>query len=109
MIGRLVEQEQVGLADEQLGQGEPGALSAGEGLDVLLPGLGAEADAQQRGLEPVPPGVAAGQVELVLDRLILLEHFLQRLAGVIGHRVLDVAEAVGELVQLRRRRARPRR
>ena len=71
VIGRLVEQQQVRLADQQLGQRQPRPLSAGQRLDDLLPGLAAQPDAQQRRFESVPPGVSAGQVEIVLGVLIL--------------------------------------
>ena len=69
--------------------------------DVLLPRFAAEADAEERRLEPVPPRVAAGELEVVLDGLVL------RAASSPARRPVCsaiscsmLAQPVGELVQL---------
>src|SRR5205814_3607644 len=72
MIGWLIEQKKIRLADEQLGQRQPRALAARKGGDVLFPAFAAQADAKQSRFKFVLPGVSAGQIELVLNVLILL-------------------------------------
>ena len=109
VIGRLVEQQQVGLADEQLGQRQPGALPAGQGGDRLLPCLAVQPDAQQRRLQLMPPGVSAGQLEVVLDVLVSVERLVQCFAGLVGHLMLDVAQLVGQRHGVARRPVPPRR
>ena len=49
--------------------------------DILLPRFASEADAQQRRLQLVPPGISAGQVEFVLRLLVLTQDLLQRFAA----------------------------
>ncbi len=100
MVGRLVEQEHIGRADEKFREGQARALAAGEGLDVLLPRFAAEADPEERRFELVLPGIATGEIEFVLDVLVFLEDFFQSIAGGIGHGVLDVAHLMGEAVEL---------
>ena len=63
VVRRLVEQQQVGRVDEQLGERDPRPLAAAKAVDRLLEILVVEADAVQRGLQLVPPRVAAELVE----------------------------------------------
>jgi hypothetical protein len=51
VVGRLVEQEQIALADEQLRQRQSRALAAGKRADVLFPLSRSEADAEEHGFE----------------------------------------------------------
>ena len=66
VVGRLVEQEQVGLGDQQLREREARPLAARKGGDVLLPDRLFEADAVEGAFELVAPRVAARQFEVVL-------------------------------------------
>jgi hypothetical protein len=99
VVGGLVEEEQIGLGDEQLGKREARALAAGEGGDVLLPDLFFEADAMEGGFELVSPGVASGKVEFLLELVVFFEDLFERVTGEVGHFVFEVAEAVGEVVE----------
>ena len=100
MVGRLVEQQQIGLGDENFRQRQTRALPAAELLDVRLPHRLLQPDAQQRGFETVAEGVSAEVVELVLRVFVLLQHGLERGAFHLGHLVLELAHVVGDLVQV---------
>ena len=81
MVGRLVQQQQVGTGTE--GPGERGAsqLSAGEAGKGPGKFLFAEADSPQHGQHFVAPAVAAGQFELLLGRGVGAHRLVVMLAG----------------------------
>ena len=54
----------------------------------------------ESGFEAVSPGVATGEFELVLGVLVLVENFVEGGAGDDGHFVFELAEAVGEIVEV---------
>ena len=103
MVSRFVEQQDIRLANQQLGQRQARALSAREGVDVLFPGRFVKAHAMERGFDAVPPGIAAGQFKIMLHLLVFVEHFVQRIAGHVGHFVLDTAELMRQAMQLGKR------
>ncbi len=100
VIGRFVQQKQIGLGEQELGEGQARALPAGKHRDFLFPRFAAQADAQQRGFHLVLPGVAAGEVELVLDVLVFFQDFFELIAGGFGHAVFEIAHLVREMVQI---------
>jgi len=87
------------LRGEKLCQRQPRPLAAGKGADVLLPTVAVQTDAEQRGFQAVPPGVAAGNLEFVLDVLIAFEETVQLVPKDVGHLVLDLALFVGQIMQ----------
>ena len=103
MIGRLIQQQQIRLADEQLGQRQPRALPAGKCLNILLPVFPLQSNAQQCRLQLVLPGISAGQVKLMLRVLILPQSFLQRLAFNCSHLMLQLAQPMRKPMQIRKR------
>ena len=66
MVGGLVEQQQVGLGGQRPGQRGAGQLAAGEGRELALALLGAEAEPAQHFQDLVAPAVAAAGFEPVL-------------------------------------------
>ena len=82
MVRRLVEQHQVGLGEQQLGQQQPILLSAGELADLLLKRRLGEAESFQHALDAIVEVVGVVVLKLVLD---VLEALLQPLAlGFVG-------------------------
>ena len=67
MVGRLVEEQQVGIGDHQPGERRPGLLTAGQGTGRLGPLVAGEAQARQRLVDPLVEGVAAEDLEAVLE------------------------------------------
>ena len=61
----------------------------------MFPRLRRQADAFEHGFEFVSPGVSAGEFEIVLRFLILVENFFEFLAGDVGHLVFQIAQAMG--------------
>ena len=112
VVGGLVEQQQVGLGQQQPAQRDPPLLAAGQAGDV---GVGRRAAQRVHGLLDLAvqvPGVP------VVELLLQAAHLLEQLVGVVGrhllgdlvvlgeqplglgHAVLDVAEDRLGLVQL---------
>ena len=65
MVGRLVEQEQVGRGEEQGGQPGVGLLAAGECPDDPVGGQVSDAQAVQHGRRAMFQVVAAQAIELI--------------------------------------------
>ncbi len=123
VVGGLVEQQDVGLAEERLGQQRAHLLAAGELLHALVVQRLVDAQAgEQRadlGLRLVAVEIGEGRLELGgavavgfgevglgVDRLARLEH-LEQLGVALHHGVDGRALIVGELVLLQRRQAQP--
>ena len=87
VVGRLVEQQQVGLLQQQLAQRDPAALTAGELGDVGVRRRAAQRVHRQLQLGVDVPGV--GVVELLLQPA----HLVHQLVGVVGRHLL------GDLVE----------
>ncbi len=88
VVGGLVEQQQVGLLEQELAQGHPPALATGQGLDVGVRRRAAQRVHRLLKLAVQVPGV------LVVDLLLELAHLLHELVGVVGRHLL------GDLVVL---------
>ena len=84
MVGRLVEQEQVGLIEQQLAERDAAALAAGE-----LRHIGIVGRAAQRIHRQIDLGIEIPQ-PLGLDLVLQLGHLVRGLVGII-HRELVVA------------------
>ena len=69
VVGRLVEQQQVGVAEQQPGERDAALLAAGEGRDVGVVGRAAERVHRDVDVALEVPGV--GGVDLVLERGLL--------------------------------------
>jgi len=99
VIGRLVQEQQVGAGDEQAGQGDAHAPAAGErAAGALHLGLG-EAQPGQHLAGLGLPAVAAQGLEAVVQVAVVVGQPLGVLGGV-GHAVLQVAQARLEAGQL---------
>ena len=96
MVGGLVEQQQVGASEQQLGQRDAHLPAAGKGLSRPVGVVGAEAESAQHGGDAQVHAVAVRQAEAVLQVGIAVEHRL-----VIGVRHAGVAQAVLDVVHLR--------
>ncbi len=103
VVGRLVEEQQVGRRRELAGQGHAAALAAAQGGERLgARGVGVEAEAVQDGVHPRRGLVAALVLEAVQVAVVALQHRrrhrVARLAhrrGLHGERALE-REQVGE-------------
>ena len=78
VVGRLVEQQQVGRGEQQLAQGDPPLLAAGEHRDVGVRGWAAQRVHGLLELRVEVPGVG------VVDVLLQLAHLLDELVAVVG-------------------------
>ena len=101
VVGRLVEQQQVGVAEEQAGERDAALLAAGERRDVGVVGRAAQRVHRDVDVALQAPGV--GGVDLVLERGLLRADGLVVGVGLgpLGHdgvvlvdEVLDLADAV---------------
>ena len=85
VVGRLVEQQQVGLAQQELAQRHPAPLATGEVRDRRVPGRAAQGVHRLLQLGVEVPRV--GVVEVLLE----LAHLLHELVGVVGgHQLRDL-------------------
>ena len=96
MVRRLVEQQQVGLAEQQLGKRDAHLPAAGKRFRRPLEVVGAEAEALKDGRGLQLDAVAVAEAEPVLQLAVALEH---RLVLAFGNG--RIAEPLFELVHLR--------
>src|SRR5258708_22326311 len=95
MVRRLVEQEQVRVVEQQAGEPEPGALSAGERADRAIAHC-VQAEAGKDTAERLLEGVPAGVLEVMLRVGVSLEE-----RGIAGRElVLHGAELLLELAEV---------
>ena len=95
VVGGLVEQQQVGLLEQELAQGDPASLATGEAGDVRVGRRAAERVHRLLELAVEVPGV------LVVDLLLELAHLLHELVGVVGRQLLgDLVVLVEQLLGL---------
>ena len=96
VVGGLVEQQQVGLLEEELAQSDPALLAAGQGLDVGVRRRAAQGVHRLLKLAVQVPGV------LVVDLLLELAHLFHELVGVVDRHLLgDLVVLVEEPLGLR--------
>jgi hypothetical protein len=57
----------------------------------------------KRCFEEMPPGVATGDFKIMLELLVAAQHAVQGIALQAGHLVFEIAQAVGEGVQVGKR------
>ncbi len=89
MVGRLIEQDQVGVAGERPGERGAGQLAAGEGVERPVEvGLAETEPAQDRG-RPLAPVVAAGVLQARLGLGVAPQRGRAMVAA--GHRLLERA------------------
>jgi len=100
VVGRLVEQQQVGVAGQRAGQRSAGELAARERLQRAVQVLVAEPEAVQRRVDRLAPVVAAGVLELGLRDRIAVERAGARVPG--RHRLLERRQPLLELEQVLR-------
>ena len=74
MVGGLVEQQQVGLFEQQLGQRDAHLPAAGELLGAALPIALAEAEAGEHGADLRFDGVAVARAELAFRAMEAVGH-----------------------------------
>ena len=91
VVGRLVEQQQVGGAEQQPAEGDPAALAAGELGDVGVGGRQAEGVHRRLEHRVEVPGV--GGVDPVLE----LRELGGGLVGVVHRELVEAVEHVAEL------------
>ncbi len=99
VVGGLVEQQQVGSARQRPRQRGPGQLAAGEGRELPLGLLAAEAEAAQDGEDAVAPAVAAAVLEPLLSGGVGAQSLLAGLA--VRHRRLEALQLGLRLEHLR--------
>ena len=91
VVGGLVEEEQVGLLQEELREGDPATLTTGELRDGLVAGRGAQGVHRLLELRvEVPP---VGRVDLLLEHAHLRKEGIEVRVG-IGHERRDLVETV---------------
>ena len=96
VVGRLVQQQQVGLCQQQLAQLQPRALAAGEGGNRLLILRGGKAQSGQHALQAGAPGVAV----LFLKAVGQARVFLRKARKALRVALMDLAHARFHLPQL---------
>ncbi len=89
VVGRLVEQEQVGIARERAGQRRAGELPAGERGELPVQVLVAEAEAVEGRVDALAPVVAAGVLQAGLRARVRVHHG----EVALGHLLLQLAQA----------------
>ncbi len=94
VVGGLVEQQDVGLLEQQAAEGHTAALAAGEGADVLVVGRALQGVHGALELAVDVPGV--GGVEFVLELGLACEQGVEVGVGV-GESLVDLVE-LGEQV-----------
>jgi hypothetical protein len=95
MVGRLVQQQQVRLGQQQLAQRHPAPLTAGKARDVGVPRWATQRVHRLLQLRLQIPGVR------VVEVLLQPAHFLHQLIGVVGgHQLGDLVEPVQLLLDL---------
>ncbi len=100
VVGRLVEQQQVGLGGERAGQRGARELAAGERPQRAVEVVVDEAEAVDDRARPLAPAVAADGLEARLHAGVAVH----RLLVARGHRVLQALELGLELDRLARAR-----
>ena len=98
VVGRLVEQQQVGVAGQRAGQRGARELATGEGPEVAVQVGVAEAEPVQRRVDALAPVVAAGVLEPRLRAPVRVEGGVVGRAG--GHRLLELGQPRLERQQL---------
>ena len=98
VVGRLVEQQQLGVARERARQRRAGELTAGERREAAVQVLVAEPEAVQRRVDRLAPVVAAGVLELALRGAVGGEGRVVERA--VGHRGLQRRQLLLERQQL---------
>jgi hypothetical protein len=96
MVGRLVEQQQIGLAEEQLRQRDAHLPSTGEPLRRPLEIGRFEAEPAEHRRGPQFDAVAVAQAELILEIAVAMEHRV-----VLGLRDARIGEPIFQTVHLR--------
>ena len=102
VVGRLVEEQQIGAAGERSCERGARQLSAGEGLEPAVEVGVSEAEAAQHGSGVVAPAVAARVLEPRLRLAVAPERLRAVIAG--GHRLLEAAQLALGLDQVGRAR-----
>ena len=98
VVRRLVEQQQVGLRQQQPAQRDPAALATGQRRDV---GVGRrQAQRVHRDLELAVEVPAVDRVDLVLQLGLLGEQLVEVGVG-LAHRVADLLEPVEQALRVR--------
>lgn len=99
VVGGFVQEEDVGLFEEELGEGEAALLPAAEAAngDVEL-GIG-EAEAVKGCIDLVVDGVATGGFHVALDAFLELHELVEFIALSRGHFLVDFIEVAVEGVE----------
>jgi hypothetical protein len=90
VVGRLVEQQQVGVARERASERRAGQLAAGERVERAVEVLVAEAEAVQRGVDALAPRVPARVLQARLRARVGLQR--RGLGGPTGHGRLQLRQ-----------------
>jgi hypothetical protein len=90
VVGGLVEEQQIGVTGQRAGERRAGQLAAGEGREVAVEVLVAEAQPVEGRVDALAPGVAAGVLEPRLRARVRVER--GRVRGAVGHRVLELGQ-----------------
>ena len=96
MVGRLVEQQQVGLAEQQLGQRDAHLPAAGEGFGRPFEVRRLEAEAAEHRRRLQLDAVAVAEPEAILQVAVAMQHRI-----VLGFRNRRIAELILDGVHLR--------
>ena len=95
VVGRLVEQQHVGVAKQQLGELDAHLPAAGELGDVAAEVGDGKAQAGEDGAGPRLNLIAVGRLEAVAGTAVLLEELLVVLhVGGVGQQVLELGDAL---------------
>ncbi len=106
VVGRLVEQQDVGLGEQDLREREPRALPSRQPFDGDRElGIG-EPQAVQDGVDPVRVVQPAPGVDLFLDLGLSAEEFLQFVTVRLAHRLEDIVQLVLQFLDVPERGGR---
>ena len=93
MVGRFVQQQQVWLLQQQLGQGDAHLPATRELLGVACPVFFREPEARQDGADFCLDSVTVTSLELVLDSVKAVRNLI-----VFGGRVVQFRHAAGQVL-----------
>jgi hypothetical protein len=99
VVRRLVEQEHVGLGEQEAREAEAVLLPAGEDGGLRRPRLALEAEAHQNRLGLSRVLEAAEALELVLQLAVAFEHPVEVVAG-LGHAVFELVHLVLDALEV---------
>ena len=100
VVGRLIEQQQVRVGEQGLGQRDTSFLATAEAVDRLVEHVFGESETEQHFIGAMLDVVPMGRIESRLQLVVFDQEVVEPITG-IGHAMLDLAHSVGNLKHVR--------